>query len=75
MLDRQSTSGYYSYVWGNLVTWISKKQPVVLRSSTEVEFKALALGICEGIWIQRLLSELGVAIEKPSRYSVTTKLS
>ena len=25
MLDRRSTSGYCSYVWGNLVTWRSKK--------------------------------------------------
>jgi hypothetical protein len=26
ILDRRSTSGYCSYVWGNLVTWKSKKQ-------------------------------------------------
>lgn len=31
--DRRSTSGYCSFVWGNLVTWRSKKQPVVTRSS------------------------------------------
>ena len=63
--DRRSTSGYCSYVWGNLVTWRSKKQPVVSRSSAEAEYRALALGICEGMWIQRVLSKLGVSIEKP----------
>lgn len=47
------------------MTWRSKKQSVVSRSSAEAEFRALALGICEGMWIQRLLSELEVSSEKP----------
>ncbi|KAL5706521.1 Beta-galactosidase 8 [Ranunculus cassubicifolius] len=33
--DRRSTSGYCTFVGGNLVTWRSKKQPVVARSSAE----------------------------------------
>ncbi|RVW80690.1 putative mitochondrial protein [Vitis vinifera] len=45
VLDRRSTSGYCSYVWGNLVTWKSKKQFVVSRSSAEAELRSLALGI------------------------------
>ncbi|KAL5574813.1 hypothetical protein UlMin_016512 [Ulmus minor] len=60
LTERRSTTGYCSYVWGNLVTWRSKKQPVVSRSSAESEYRALALGICEGIWLQRLLRELRV---------------
>ena len=31
--DRRSTSGYFTFVRGNLVTWTSKKQNVVARSS------------------------------------------
>ena len=42
-LDRRSIYGYYSFMGGNLVTWRSKKQPVVARSSAEVEFRAMAL--------------------------------
>ncbi|KAL6329493.1 hypothetical protein AAG906_021501 [Vitis piasezkii] len=38
---RRSTTGYCTYVWGNLVTWRSKKQSVVARSSVKAEFKAL----------------------------------
>ena len=49
--DRRSTSGYCSFVWGNLVTWRSKKQSMVARSSAEAEFCAMAQGICEGIWL------------------------
>ena len=42
-----------------------QEQFVVSRSSAEAEFRALALGIYEGMWRQRLLSELGVSGEKP----------
>ena len=52
-IDRKSTSSYCSYIWGNLVTWRSKKQQVVAHNSVEAEFRALAHGICEGIWIKR----------------------
>ncbi|RVW28219.1 Retrovirus-related Pol polyprotein from transposon RE1 [Vitis vinifera] len=65
IIDRRSTSGYCSFVWGNLVTWRSKKQSVVARSSAEVEYRALTHGICEGIWIKRVLSELGQTSSSP----------
>ena len=41
--DRRSISGYCTFVGGNLVTWRSKKQSVVARSSAEAEFRSLAL--------------------------------
>ncbi|RVW17801.1 Retrovirus-related Pol polyprotein from transposon RE1 [Vitis vinifera] len=65
IIDRRSTSRYCSFVWGNLVTWRSKKQSVVARSSAEAEYRALAQGICEGIWIKRVLSELGQTSSSP----------
>ena len=40
-LDRKSTSGYVSFVGGNLVTWRSNKQSVVSLSSVEAEYRAL----------------------------------
>ncbi|RVW66265.1 Retrovirus-related Pol polyprotein from transposon RE1 [Vitis vinifera] len=47
--DRRSTSGYCTFLGGNLVTWRSKKESVVARSSVEVEFRAMAHGISIGI--------------------------
>lgn len=56
--NRRSTSGYCTFVGGNLVSWRSKKQSVVARSSVEAEFRAVANGICEGLWVEKLLQEL-----------------
>ena len=52
--DRRSSSGYCTYMWGNLVTWQSKKQSVVARSNAKVEFQSMAHGMCEGIWLRRV---------------------
>ncbi|RVW34481.1 Retrovirus-related Pol polyprotein from transposon RE2 [Vitis vinifera] len=67
IVDRRSTSGYFSFVGDNLVTWRSKKQNVVARSSAEVEFRAVAHVICEIMWIRRLLEELKMTGSSPMK--------
>jgi hypothetical protein len=57
--DRRSTSGYFTFVGGNLVTWRSKKQKVVALSSAEAEFRGMAKGLCELLWLKKLLTEIG----------------
>lgn len=64
--DRRSTSGYCTLMRGNLVTWRSKKQNIGSRSSAEAEYKAMALGVCELLWLQKLLEDLTL-LRKNSR--------
>jgi hypothetical protein len=63
--DRRSTSGYCAFVGGNLVSWRSKKQNVVARSTAEAEFRSMAHGLCELLWLHILLSELRLCQSKP----------
>ncbi|XP_020242757.1 uncharacterized protein LOC109820971 [Asparagus officinalis] len=57
--DRKSTSGFCTFIGGNMITWRSNKQYVVYRSSAEIEYRAMAHTVCEMIWLQKLLIELG----------------
>ena len=63
--DGKSTSGYFMFVGGNLVTWRSKKQKLVSRSSAEAEFRGMVHGVCKLLWIKRILRDLGIGVISP----------
>jgi hypothetical protein len=56
--DRKSTSGYAFLLGGGVISWVSKKQPVVSLSTTEAEFIAAALCACQCVWLRRILEHL-----------------
>lgn len=62
--DYTSTTGYLMYLGASPISWSSRKQKTVARSSTEAEYKALADSSCEVLWITSLLNELGVKLSK-----------
>ncbi len=60
--DRRSTTGITVFLGNNPITWVSKKQHTVSRSSTEAEYRALASGAAELAWIRQVLCDLGIVL-------------
>ncbi|XP_051205815.1 uncharacterized mitochondrial protein AtMg00810-like [Lolium perenne] len=61
---RRSMSGYCVYLGLSLISWSSKRQPTVSRSSVEAEYRAMANAVAEVSWLRQLLGELPCPIDK-----------
>ncbi|GJT44895.1 ribonuclease H-like domain-containing protein [Tanacetum coccineum] len=55
---RQSTSGYCVFLRDNLLSWSSKRQYTLSRSSAEAEYRGVANVVAEIAWLHNLLKEL-----------------
>ena len=66
-LDRRSTTGYCTFLGGNLVSWRSKKKNVIAWSSAEAEFRAMVAVGCELLWVKIILENLNIQWSKPMK--------
>lgn len=59
-LTRRSLTGWFVLLGCSPVSWKTKKQQTVSRSSAEAEYRSMAATVCELKWLKQLLGDLGV---------------
>ncbi|KAF5460254.1 hypothetical protein F2P56_020137 [Juglans regia] len=64
---RRSTTSYVIFLGANLVSWCSKKQSIVSRSSAKAEYRSLAVTTAEVAWIVQLLRDLCLQLPFPPK--------
>jgi hypothetical protein len=60
----QFTSSYVVFLGANLVSWSSKQQNIVPRSSAEAEYRVVANDVTEACCLRQLLQELHAPLSK-----------
>ena len=63
---RRSTSGYVFQIGSTTVSWSSRKQATVAKSSTEAEYVELSSATQEAVWLRRLMEDLGREMDAPT---------
>ncbi|KAJ0939958.1 putative RNA-directed DNA polymerase [Helianthus annuus] len=64
--SRRSRTGYLLLLGGTPISWKSKKQSLVSRSSAEAEYRAMASTVSEILWVRWLLKDLQIILTAPT---------
>lgn len=65
VMTRRSLTRYCIFLEHSSVSWKTKKQATVSRSSIEVEYRSMAATTCELVWLSYLLQDLKVPDSLP----------
>ncbi|CAL2225134.1 unnamed protein product [Prunus armeniaca] len=63
---RRSVTGFCIFLGGAPISWKSKKQSILSRSSAESEYRSMASLTCELVWLKYLLQDLQVTHLQPA---------
>ena len=64
---RRSTTWYFFSLGSGPISWCSKRQPTVVLSSTEAEYRSAAMAAQESTWLKQLMEYL----HQPTNYQVS----
>ncbi|GJZ26894.1 hypothetical protein Tco_0571147, partial [Tanacetum coccineum] len=62
VVSHKSTTGFCIFLGDYLISWKSKKQDVLSKSSIETEYRAMVVTTSEIVWSRWLLADMGVRI-------------
>ncbi|KAL2232741.1 UNVERIFIED_CONTAM: Retrovirus-related Pol polyprotein from transposon RE1, partial [Sesamum indicum] len=63
--SRRSLTGYCIFLGNALLSWKTKKQCTVSRSTAESKYRSLASTVCELRWMSYILSDFSIALSLP----------
>ncbi|KAL2228698.1 UNVERIFIED_CONTAM: Retrovirus-related Pol polyprotein from transposon RE1, partial [Sesamum indicum] len=66
--SRKSLTRYCVFLGGSFISWKTKKQTTVSRSSGEVEYRSMGTTTCEPIWIFNLLQDFKIIPPTPIKF-------
>ncbi|XP_055826264.1 secreted RxLR effector protein 161-like [Solanum dulcamara] len=72
---RRLVTNYVMKLGDSLIAWKSKKQTTMSRSSAEAEYRSMASGVSEILWLVDLCKELKVKVQLPVTLHNDSKLA
>lgn len=63
--SRKSLMGYCVFLGSCLISWKTKKQTIVARSSTEAKYRVLAATVSKLLWITYILRDFKIEVPQP----------
>jgi hypothetical protein len=64
--DRKGTSRHSFHLGSNLISWASKKQPILSISSAEAEYVTATLDSYQDVWLGRILKDMSHKEKDPT---------